>query len=301
MATEAQPMTIHKQTLSIVVASQNAQASITECLSILRAQCSQESDEIVIVDNSTDGTTAMIREQFPDLKLITASPSALIPELWALGIRQSRGDIIVITSAHCVPDENWLQHIRTAHEIGTPAVGGAIENDPSATIIDWAVYFCRYSHYMLPFEKRFVAEIAGDNASYKRVFLNQCQEVWHRGFWEPNVHAELRKAGHRLLLEPTIVIWHKKSFALHGFIQQRFQHGTRFGQWRASHLTTEKRVCYILLAPIILFVLLGRIGRQVMVKRRHLLQFVSSLPALMLFLIAWTAGEVAGSLRRPGT
>jgi glycosyltransferase involved in cell wall biosynthesis len=270
-----------------------------ECLTALSAQQTGENVEIVVVDNSTDGTTAIIRERFSQLRLCLAPPSALIPELWATGIRQSSGDIVAITTAHCVPAKDWLSCIRKAHESPVSAVGGAIENDASAGVIDWAVYFCRYSHYMLPLRESFVAEIAGDNASYKRVYLDRYQHAWRQGFWEPTVHAELRRAGLQLLLAPSIVICHKRSFGLWGFMQQRFQHGKRFGQWRAANLTGGKRALYALLSPALPFVLLLRIGRQMLVKRRHLSQFVLSLPVLMLFLLSWTAGEGIGYLRGP--
>lgn len=296
MAPTAQSMT-HIPTLSVIVAAHNARVSVAECLAVLDAQCGEGRAEIIVVDNSTDGTTAIIREQFPHLKLVTTSPPALIPELWAIGIQPSHSDIVAITTAHCIPDRAWLGHICLAHAACVPAVGGAIEKDESATGVDWAIYFCRYSQYMLPFARRFVPEIAGDNASYKRFFLDRCREVWQHGFWEPNVHAELRQTGYQLLLDPAIVVRHKRSFHFSAFVQQRFRHGLRFGQWRTSRLSMGKRTVYLLCAPIVPLVLLVRIGRQVLAKRRHRRRFVLVSPLLVLFLIAWAVGEVAGSLR----
>ena len=285
--------------ISVVVAAHNARASVAECLLALTAQQLTENAEIVVVDNSTDGTTEIIRERLPQLRLFIAPPAALIPELWATGIRQTSGDIVALTTAHCVPAKDWLRQIRQAHQAPVPAVGGAIENDTLAGIVDWAVYFCRYSHYMLPLQERFVAEIAGDNASYKRVYLDRYQQAWRQGFWEPSVHAELRRAGLPLLLAPSIVICHKRSFGFWAFMQQRFQHGMRFGQWRAAPLTVAQRALHVLRSPAIPLLLLGRIGRQVVAKRRHLRQFVLCLPVLMLFLLSWTAGEAAGHLGGP--
>src|SRR2546427_4459389 len=147
-----------RASISVVVAAHNARASVAECLTALTPQWSAANAEIIVVDNSTDGTTEIIRERFPQLRLCLASPSALIPELWATGIRESRGDIVAITTAHCVPAQDWLRHIGKAHEAPLPAIGGAVENEASAGIVDWAVYFCRYSPYMLPLQERFVAE-----------------------------------------------------------------------------------------------------------------------------------------------
>jgi glycosyltransferase involved in cell wall biosynthesis len=294
---EANDVRKDQETLSVVVAAHNARVSVAECLTALTLQQAGEKVEIIVVDNSIDGTTEIIRDRFPQLKLCPAPPSALIPELWATGIRQSSGSIVAITTAHCVPAKDWLSCIREAHQSPVSAVGGAIENDASAGVIDWAVYFCRYSSYMLPLRESFVAEIAGDNASYKRIYLDRYQHAWRQGFWEPTVHAELRRAGLQLLLAPAVVICHKRSFGLWGFVRQRFQHGMRFGQWRAANLTVAQRTLRVILSPAIPLLLLLRIGRQLLAKGRHLRQFMLSLPVLILFLLSWTAGEVAGYLR----
>ncbi len=283
--------------ISVVVASHNARASIEECLAGLIAQQPEDGAEIVVVDNSTDGTTEIIKQRFSNVRLIVEPPSQLIPELWGTGIRQSAGEIVAITTAHCVPDKDWLTQMLKAHEAQVPAVGGAIENDESAGAIDWAVYFCRYSHYMLPFREGFVSEIAGDNASYKRAHLDRYQHAWHNGFWEPTVHAEFRKAGLRLLLVPSIIIRHKRSFSFWGFMKQRFQHGMQFGGQRASSFSVRKRALYATLSPVIPLVSLVRIVRQVLTKRRHGKQLLISLPILVLFLLAWASGELSGYMR----
>lgn len=299
MVTKAQLMTTNHAKISVVVASHNARMSIEECLAVLVAQRRETGAEILVVDNSTDGTTEIVRERFPDLKLVVEPPSAFIPELWGIGIRQSVGDIVVITTAHCIPDKDWLTRILKAHEAPAPAIGGAIENDESASIVDWAIYFCRYSPYMPPLREGFVSEIAGDNASYKRMYIDRCQNVWGNGFWEPAVHAELKKAGLSLLLVPSIVIHYKRSFGFLSFIKQRFQHGMQFGGERASRLSMPKRVLYIVFSPTIPLMFLARITRQVLTKRRHVEKLLMAFPILVLFLLAWACGELVGYLRGP--
>jgi len=285
--------------MTIVVASHNARASIEECLDALVGPQQDGQADIVVVDNSTDGTPEVIRKLFPQTKLIVTSPSALIPELWALGIRQSVGEIVAITTAHCVPDKTWLSEIAKAHQDPTPAIGGAIENGPSARPVDWAIYFCRYSPYMLPFPQDFAPEIAGDNASYKRDYLNRFQHAWQDGFWEPAVHAELKKAGFRLLLVPSIIIHHRRSFGFLGFMKQRFQHGMKFGQERASRFSLLERMLYLAFSPAIPLIFLARISYQVVRKRRHLGKLLIASPLLVLFLLSWSFGELLGYMRRP--
>src|SRR5712691_1135815 len=285
--------------MSVVVASNNARASIRECLAALIGHERGDDVDILVVDNSSDGSAEIVKDDFPDVRLIAAPPSALIPELWGLGIRESRGAIVAITTAHCVPARNWVSAMLEAHDGTAAAVGGAIESAESSGLVDWAVYFCRYSQYMLPFARGFVREIAGDNASYDREHIDRCPQAWRNGFWEPSVHAELRKAGLRLLLTPSVVVSHKRSFGLGGFVAQRFWHGMQFGGERASRLQWPRRVLYIALSPAIPLIFLVRIARQVIGKRRHRSKLILSLPLLVLFLLAWSCGELLGYLRGP--
>ena len=181
--------------------------------------------EIIVVDNSTDGTAGIVSHQFPTVELVKSPELTFVPELWEKGINQSTGEIVAITTAHCVPDTNWIDAILRAHESNYVGVGGALENDPAAGLVDWAIYFCRYSRYMLPFQEVTVNDFAGDNASYKRWALDRCKDVRSNGFWEPFVHAKLKKEGLQLVMTPKIVVYHKKSFSLSGFLKNRFLHG----------------------------------------------------------------------------
>jgi len=285
--------------MSVVVASNNARTSIRECLAVLVDQRRGDAVEILVVDNSHDGSAEIVKDEFPDVSLIPAPTSALIPELWGLGMRESRGSIVAITTAHFVPAGDWVDAMLAAQEGPAAGVGGAIESAESAGLVDWAVYFCRYSQFMLPFEPGFVRDIAGDNASYKREHIERCRHVWRNGFWEPAVHAELQKAGLKLLLTPVVVVSHKRSFGLRGFVIQRLRHGMQFGRERASRLPWPQRALYIALSPTIPLIFLLRIARRVFGKRRNRTKLILSLPALVLFLLAWSLGELLGYLRGP--
>ncbi len=284
--------------LSVVVASLNARDSVCECLEVLERQTNGSTTELIVADNSTDGTDDLVARQFPDVKLISSPTSRFIPELWEVGISQSVGDIVAITTAHCVPEPHWVQEILRAHrESSYAGIGGAIENKDHAGLVQWAIYFCRYAPYMRPFEQRLVRDIPGDNASYKRLALERCRQSRKNGFWEPEVHAELLREGFQLLLTPAIGIYHDRSFSFSGFMKQRFLHGRRFGMDRAKHISKLRQFMYVLLSPLIPIVLLRRIGRHVFARHKHVREFVFSSPLLVLFLVSWSAGELSGGLR----
>ena len=287
--------------LSVVIASHNARTSVAACLGALQKQRNGCRAEIIVVDNSADGTAAIVAAQFPDVTLMRVSPEQWIPELWEAGIRASRGSIVALTTAHCVPDVDWMTEILAAHrESDFVGVGGAIENAASAGIVDWAVYLCRYARYMKPFPSYVIRDIPADNASYKRWALDRCTDVRARGFWEPDIHAKLAAEGYQLFMTPRIGVRHMRSFTFMTFMRQRFWHGRQFGSSRAIRLPTAVRLAHIVAAPLVPFLMLSRIARHVFCRRRHIVQMLLAAPIMVLFLASWATGQVMGYLAPTG-
>jgi glycosyltransferase involved in cell wall biosynthesis len=290
-------VTYSKPMLSVVVASQNASRSVRDCLSALESQRG-DGIEIVVVDNSVDDTADIVRREFPKARLIPVDRSKLIPELWGIGISESTGDYLALTTTHFVPSGTWTKEILRAHKRSHSGIGGAIENDAKAGLVSWAIYFCRYSPYMLPFAESDVSDFAADNASYKRRDLERVTSSMAEGFWETFVHQEMVKEGLSLIKLPEIIVYHQNSFSFLGFMKQRFWHGRQFGAQRAGRVSTAKRAALIMASPSIPFLYLFRITRRVVTKKRNVGKLVAAFPILSLFLLSWSLGELSGYVWR---
>lgn len=282
-----------KLSLSIIVASSNAAASIRDCLDSLVQQSDTEV-ELIVVDNSGDGSTEIMRAQFPNVRMLTMPAQMLINELWSTGILQSRGEIVALTTAHCIPAPDWISQVREAHGTSAAGVGGAIGGDAKSSLVDWAVCFCRYSRFLPPLVAGEVDDIPADNAAYKRAPLFRHQEQWRDGFWEPQLHRALALEGQVLWLAPAMQVRHRHSYGFTGFVRQRFLHGQKYGGWRASTLPPVRRAMMLALSPLIPLVLLLRTVRRVLGKRGYVLRLVAALPLLAAFFMAWACGEALG-------
>lgn len=284
--------------LSIIVASHNARASIESCLDSLVHQADQ-SVELIIVDNSVDGSAGFVRARYTRVHLLELAPAALVNELWSAGIQASHGAIVALTTAHCIPAGDWVARILEAHESPAAGVGGAIDGEAGSGLTDWAVFFCRYSRFMPPLAESNGIDIPADNAAYKREPLFRHEAQWRDGFWEPQLHEALLKEGQELKLCPHMHISHRHSFGFTSFLRQRFRHGRQFGGWRATSLTPMKRLAYLAAAPLIPLVLLQRTVRLVFGKGRHVGKLLATLPLLVAFFSAWACGEALGYVRGP--
>ena len=296
MVGQGRPLNPEHPRLSVVVAAQDGPSRPEEWLAVLCDQGVDEAIEVQIVGRSTDRYASVVKEEFPQVHVITVPGAALVPELWEAGIRQSRADIVALTTLDCLPQPGWISAILSAHRRPVAAVGGTITCDPHGRVLDWAVYLCRYSPYIEPREGPAV-EIAGDNASYKRFAIDECPEPRRDGFWEANVHEALRRAGRQLWLDPGIRVVYRNPFGFAAFIRQRFQHGMRFTRGRSAELPPWERALRAVLWPVVPVLMLLRIARRVVAEGRHCRKLVLALPVLTLFLMAWALGEAVGYAR----
>ena len=102
-------MTNKKPIVSIIIRTKNEEKYIKQCIEKIKIQ-SFKSFEIIIVDNySTDLTVKKAKKHcYKIIKIKKFSPGKAINE----GIKVSRGSIIVVLSAHCIPvNNNWLKNL----------------------------------------------------------------------------------------------------------------------------------------------------------------------------------------------
>ena len=132
--------------------------------------------------------------QFPGLRAVDRPSGWLVPELWRDGLRESDAELVAFSTSQMIPRNGWLDDLISAlQRSGAAGVGGAIEPGLGLGAVDRAVYLQRYLNYappvMLP------ARPSGENAIYRRSWLDEVQSSWAEGFWETEVQREIEGQG----------------------------------------------------------------------------------------------------------
>lgn len=282
--------------LSVVVAAQQAGPTLSKTLGALTTQLADGSGEIIVVSSSGKESLSDLAKEFPSVQFLRLSAGTNVPKLWNAGIRGSQGEIVALTIEHCVPAPDWAEQVLRAHAAPWPAVGGAIEPGPNLSLVVCAIYFCRYSGYMLPFTAEFLDDLPGDNCSYKRTSLEDLHEQMGDGFWETFIHKAMRSRGDLLRLEPSIRMYYSGSISWSAFAKGRLAQARYFAARRGRTLSGAQRLLRAASFPAIPALMLGRIAARVWRKGRNRGKFLASLPLLLFFLIAWGGGESLGYL-----
>ena len=286
--------------VSVVIPSVNGLPAIADCLDALRRQEGNVAAEVLVVDRCGEGTRAVLRESFPEMRILAAPPGTSIPDLRALGIAQSRAPLVAVIEDHCNVAPAWLLTIDRARRGGHRVIGGAVENGSVERVVDWAAFFCEYARFMPPLKGGAVEEVTGNNGVYDRATLNALGSEEISGAWEFFLHARLKERGVPFHCEPELLVSHRKEFGFGYFLVQRYHYSRSFAGMRLRGAPLWKRLAYAAVTPLLPPVLFGRIACAVVQRRRYWGRFVQAAPILAVFLGAWAWGEAAGAAFGPG-
>jgi hypothetical protein len=182
--------TIERPLLTVVVGAATTLVPSGECLRSIESQAGPDVEVIVIQDVEAEvparRAAGLVREH------------PLVPELWTEGIRRANGRIVALTTTTVVPEPGWVRALLDAHQGEIAAVGGAIEPPLHNRLVDWAVYFCRYTRYMPPLVRRLDPDLPGDNVAYRAEALDCYATLFTEGFWEPRIHEAMRADGRQM-------------------------------------------------------------------------------------------------------
>lgn len=289
-----------KRGLSVVVPVVNLITDIVDCLSALEKQRASVDLEVLVVDRLGERVRKQVASLFPWVKVIAVDEDTTIPQMRAIAFREATKEAVAVIEDHVMVPEGWALDMLRALDEGAEVVGGSVENSATETLLDWAAFLCEYSHLIPPIESGKVGSVTGNNVVYKRELLERFQKVAEEGQWENRLHDALREQGIDLVCHPEIVVGHKKHYSFAEYMSQRYLYARSYAGARVEHAALPKRVGYAVgsfaLPPVLFYRIVSRIAQ----KKTYNDKLVKSLPLIGMFVTAWAAGEVVGSIAGAG-
>lgn len=293
-------MTDGSRGLSVVVPSVNGWSDLSDCLRALMAAGWEVPLEVLVVDRLGDEVRDRIRSEFPSVRVLAAPSGTTIPALRAMGFEAATADAVAVIEDHVLVPSGWARAMLDALGAGEDVAGGGVENAATERLVDWAAFLCEYSHLIPPLAAGPVAGITGNNTIYRRSVLMRYRSVWGAGGWENRLHDALRRDGIALYQHPEIVVGHRMHYTVTGYMGQRFLYARAWAGDRVAGSGMLRRILFGGAALLLPGLLWARIVRTVWRKGRYRQELIRSLPLLLLFVLAWGAGESVGYWFGPG-
>jgi len=101
--------------VSVIVLNYNAGELLLNCIESIK-KSAYKNLEIIVVDNiSTDKSQKICKEKHPDIKLIQNNENFGYCEGNNIGIREAKGDYIIILNPDTIVESNWIEELLSAY------------------------------------------------------------------------------------------------------------------------------------------------------------------------------------------
>lgn len=226
--------------VSIIIPCRNEEGFIKDCLdSILTQDFNKENLEVLVIDGMSDDRTREIvknsSREHPLVKLID-NPEKVTPKGMNLGVKSSKGDVIIFLNSHSTLDREFLKwtiyYLKNKPEV--MAVGGRSititkgERNISKTItlvLD-SVFGSGGIRYRQRKKEGFIKDTL-PFAAYRRDFFKKVgymDEDLLRG-QDAELNLRILKLGGKIYFSPKIKSYLHARSSLKKFLRQQFQYG----------------------------------------------------------------------------
>lgn len=285
--------------VSVIIPSYNAGKSICDCVKSILEQQAEFEFEIIVVDSSKDGSAALLYERFPKVKIIRSERRLYPGEARNIGIKSASGSIVAFIDADCIACDSWLKTIIQKHQLKYAAIGGAIINGNSESILGWAEYLLEFTEFFPSSPLREVRTVPTCNISYKK------SDVFERYGFFPSMRTGedtsynwmLVQSGQRILFDPSIRVVHICDRTFRRFLKNQKLLGGGFAESRFRSRMPGRIAAKYLWPTLPVVRLLLIVKRVALWNPRKILKLMQSFPFVLLGLIAWQHGFLCSYFR----
>lgn len=214
--------------VSVIIPVHNGKVDTLQCLKSLRLQRFLNTPEIILVDNAShDGTSDIVKNKFPKVKIISLSRNLGFAGGVNEGIKIAKGNYLFVINNDIIFNKHFLQQLITAMEMDEKIgiVGGKIYyQSPKDKILFCGVHFNAWTGTIQklprPNKTKQSAWIQGCAMLIKKNVIEKIglfdPEYFH-SFEDADLCLRAKRAGFTIMYYPKAVAWHKEGSTIDTF------------------------------------------------------------------------------------
>jgi hypothetical protein len=283
--------------ISAIIVSPDGWPSIRRLVAHLHAQTVREEIELIFVFPASAGSDLHDRSlpDFAAARVVLIENMESTSRARAAGVRKATAPIVVMTEDHSFPEPEWAEALIRAHQADWAVVGPAVKNGNPDSLLSWSNLVIEYNEWLDPAPGGEVSHVPGHNSAYKRDVLlsyNDDLEAWLEA--ESVLHWDLQSSGYKLAIEPAACTRHFNFSQFFPSLELRYHCGRQFAAVCRAQWTLARRLLYIAATPLIPFVRLTRIVRQLRYPGRPAHLIPRLVPVCLILLTVEAIGACAG-------
>ena len=256
--------------------------------------------DVVVVSRQGGGFDASVRAGFPWVRVIAVPAGTPVPVMRHQALGHVAAPMIAIIEDHVTVPPGWVRGM--AQRVGETGgvVAGPLGGPVESSLVQEAAFLCEYSQCLTPRHGGPASWLPGNNTTYPAAVLRRHAGILADGGWEDRLHRAIAAEGGVLWMDPDLVAVHDLPVTVGGYAADRYWFSRAYAGARVRGAPLASRLAYAAGTLLLPGLLLGRIMGRAVHKPRYRGIALKALPLLMLFVVAWAAGECIGYLRGPG-
>src|SRR5947209_12203212 len=215
-----------KPELSVVVVGDGA-GRLRPLLAALDAQTAKSKMELVVV--APAAAHQAIGEALPrglaGFQFVDRTPLKAFAPAKSDAVRAARADVVVFTETHAFPFPGWAAALIAAHRHERCAAVGPELINANPRPLSRANMLLDYGPFIADGQRDLgeVLDLPGHNSSYRReLLLDYGERLTQLLGFEAELHADLRRRGERMVLEPRARLSHVNVTRLRSWLPERW-------------------------------------------------------------------------------
>ncbi len=232
---------------------------------------------------------------FAGHRVVTVESIAPLTRARAEGVRATTAPLVNVGETHAFQRPGFAAAAIAAFDGRWTAVVPGFDNGNPGSAISWGNFLLDYSRWSLALPAAEIDVLPAYNSTFTRDFLVGLGDGLDEAFGVAHdIGADLRAGGHRARFEPAARIDHVNVSRPVSWLRERFLLARSQAAIRSASWTRGRRALYVLGSPLIPAVLLARLRRGLGAVRRQRRLPATTLPLMLIGLVARVAGEVTG-------
>jgi GT2 family glycosyltransferase len=286
---------LHVPAASVIMPSYQSAGHIRFALTGLMAQQTSLIYEVIVVDSSTDGADAIVRAEFPRVRLLHFVEQCQVGAARNIGVQAARGEIILFLDTDTVPVPAWIdQMCQAIREQGADAAGGSISNGTPWSITGSMGFYLEFFRFLAyDGEPRPARFLMGGNSAFRREVLNRTAYLDHSTGEDMLLSSRLAREGRKLLFLPRASVMHLNKTGFRRVLGYQVKLGRGAFLYRSADSPDQLRL--LRSVPLLTFlmplVMLPWIGFSLLRRRvTDFLRFLVVSPICLVANTGWAFG-----------
>lgn len=283
--------------ISAIIISPGGYPDIRRLVEHLHTQTVREEIELIFVfpESAGTGLDDRLLPDFADARVVPVENMNSTSRARAAGIREATSPIVVMTEDHSFPEAAWAESLIRAHQQDWAVVGPAVKNGNPDSLMSWANLVIEYNEWLDPVPAGEIDHVPGHNSAYKRNLLLKYDddlEAWLEA--ESVLHWDLRSRGYKLAMEPAACTRHFNFSLFSPTLKLRYHAGRQFAAMCRARWKLPRRLLYIAGTPLVPFVRVARIVKQLRLPGRPAGLLPQLVPLCLFLLTVEAIGAAIG-------